>query len=283
MKKLTHTKDQHTIPKCYLKNFSDNETHLCRKFKIAHIDDSTVENELKSFVSLKKATVEEDFYTVSGVNEPMIVETLIYSREIEVHYPRIYKLLVDPKIDRFDMEVRTRLLWFLLSLHCRTPKQFRLYETLIPSYPHSDRDKIMDDYKVIHVQDVLPAVIAAHQFKKIQILRLTDTSHFITSDNSVLIINSDSSLKNLDYKEQFNSENKIFIPLDTKHCCLLTNCFDKNGIDSYGKVFYNKIERIDVDCSISQQINYLMLSSADKYYFGSEKYMTGMFNLYKLV
>jgi hypothetical protein len=137
MKKLTYTKDQHIIPRCYLKNFSDSKTHLCRKFKRPHIDNESVEKELKSYVALKKATVEEDFYTVQGIDEPMIVETLIYSREIEVHYPRIYELLINPEIDRFDMEVRTRLLLFFLSLHCRTPKQFRLYESFIPTllYP----------------------------------------------------------------------------------------------------------------------------------------------------
>jgi hypothetical protein len=283
MGKLNHTKGQHTIPRCYLKNFADSTTHLCRKFKVPHTDINTVENELKSHVALKKATVEEDFYTIHGISEPMIIETLIYSREIEVHYPRIYQLLINPEIDRFDMEVRTRLLFALLSLHCRTPKQFRLYESLIPNSSLSDKDKIMDDYKVIHLQDVLPAFIEAHQFKKVQILRLTDTSEFITSDNPVLIINPEGYLKNNNYKEQFNRDNKIFIPLDNKHCCLLSKCLDKNGIDAYGRVFYNKIERIDVTCSFSQELNYYMLSSADKYYFGSEKYMRGLFSLYKLV
>ena len=57
----------------------------------------------------------------------MLVETLIYDREIENYYTSIYKLLINPEVQGFDMEERTQLLMFLLSLHCRTPKQFKLF------------------------------------------------------------------------------------------------------------------------------------------------------------
>jgi hypothetical protein len=105
----------------------------------------------------------------------------------------------------------------------------------------------------------------------------------MTSDNPVLILGSTGGLRNHIYREQFNVDNKIIIPLDNKHCCILTHGMDKNGISIHGKVFYNKIERIDVDCSFSKEVNDFMLMSADKFFFGSEKYLKGFFTIFKLV
>ena len=63
----------------------------------------------------------------------------------------------------------------------------------------------------------------------------------------------------------------------------MTDATDKNGVSINGKLFYNKIDRITVDCSFTQNINYRMLGSADKYYFGSENYLKAYFSLFKLV
>jgi len=90
-------------------------------------------------------------------------------------------------------------------------------------------------------------------------------------------------LLNHKFKEQFNSANKIIVPLDKKNCCILTDATDKNGVSINGKLFYNKIDRIQVDCSFTQDVNYRMLESADKYYFGSKDYLKAYFGLVKLV
>ena len=283
---LQNTTKQHTTPKCYLKNFSEDRTKIFQKSKTIHVDDETVAKELKRPISIKKkATVVEDFYTVKSGREPMLIETLIYDNEIENHYPRIYKLLINPEVQGFNMEERTRLLMCLLSLHCRTPKQFRLFFEFVKPMVNDpvEMEKVKEDYKAVHVKDILPNFIAAHQFKIIRIAKITDTSEFVTSDNPVLIVDDKGNLKNLQYREQFNIDNKILIPLDRKHCCILTNATDKNGISIYNKVFYNKIERVDVDCSFTKNVNYLMLRSADKTYFGSEKYLKAFFSLWKLV
>lgn len=271
---IQHTHDQHTVPKCFLKNFSDDGKRIFQKLKKVHIDNEVVKKELNKPISLKKkATIEKDFYTVKSGREPMLVETLIYHREIENYYQKNYDLLINPLVEGFNMEERTRILMCLLSLHCRTPKQFRFFFELIPQEYNYEMEQIKEDYKGAHLQHTLTKFIETHQFKIIRIAKITDTSEFITSDNPVLIVDSKGNLKNNEYREQFNIDNKIVIPLDKKHCCILTNATDKNGISIYNKVFYNKIERIEVDCSFSQNINYLMLASADKSYYGSEKYM----------
>ncbi|MDX2173998.1 MAG: DUF4238 domain-containing protein [Bacteroidota bacterium] len=283
-KKLNPTKDQHTTPKVFLKNFSNDNKFLFKKLKTPYTNDETLQKELIKQIALSKATVIEGFYTVISAMEPLVVETLFYSREIEQHYPKIYELLVNPNLFEFDMEIRSRMLMFFLSLHCRTPKQFKLFFDLVPNEFAYEIDNIKEDYKVAHIDDILTGIIAAHEFKRVKILKITDTSEFITSDNPVLIIGKEGTLKNIEYKEQFNKENIIFIPIDPKHCCVFTHCLDKNGIDAHDKkVFYNKIERVNIDCETTQTINYHMLHSAEKYYFGSEKNLKGLFTLYKLI
>jgi hypothetical protein len=280
--KLSHTTRQHTVPKCYLKNFSDDGKKIFKKLKRAHTTLEDVDKEFKNPVSLKSATVVEDIYTVKNGREPMLVETLIYAREIEQRYPKIYQQLLNSTVQGFNMEERTWILICLLSLHCRTPKQFNLFEATIPESSLYELDKIKEDYKAAHLSDVLPNVISAHQFKRIIIAKITDTSEFITSDNPVLIIGTDSELKTNIYREQFNMDNVIYIPLDKKHCCIITHALDKNGVNANGIIFYNRIERMNVGCAFAQNINWKMLQNADKCYYGSEDYMKGFFSFYTL-
>lgn len=278
---MQHKNDHHTTPKCYLKNFSDDGKSIYRKHKRADSGER-INKELIRPVSLKSATVRDNFYTVQSGNEPMLVETLIYEREIENYYPTYYELLTDSKnVGLPTMEDRSRALMCLLSLHCRTPKQFEYFFDQIPEHLNPQLDKIKEDYKGAHLLKTLTNFIEAHQFKIFRVATISDTSEFITSDNPVLIINKEGHLVNSDFAQQFNRDNTIIIPLDPKRCCILTGAFDRNGIDVYGKVFYNKIDRIDVDCSFVQNVNYHMMGSAEKYLFGSEKYLNAFFNLWK--
>ncbi len=280
---VQHVNDQHTTPKCYLKNFSEDGSHIFRKHKKANKFDR-LNPELDKPTSLKSATVRDNFYTLKSGNEPMGVETLIYDREIENHYGNYYELLVNPQIDILpSMEARSRLLMCLLTLHCRTPKQFRLFFEMFPDKSNIEMEQINEDYKGVHLSHTLTNFIEAHQFKVIRMAKITDTSEFLSSDNPVLIINSNGELVNNNFQEQFNKDNRIVIPLDPKHCFILTNATDKNGISIEGKVFHNVIERVEVDCSFTQNINYKMLESAELYYCGREKYIKAFFNYIRLV
>src|SRR5687767_15061850 len=113
-----HVKNQHTIPKCYLKNFSEDGVNIYRKHK--RIDKDEIRNrELDKTISLKSATTKDNFYTVKSGRDPMLIETLIYSKEVENYYPKYYEMLVNAEVAGLPtMEDRTRLLMFLLSLHC---------------------------------------------------------------------------------------------------------------------------------------------------------------------
>lgn len=280
---MQHKNDHHTTPKCYLKNFSNDDKFIFRKHKRVD-EEHRINLELNHPESLKSATVNENFYTVKNGNEPMLIETLIYEREIENYYPKYYNMFSDSNIDGLPtLEDRSRALMCLLSLHCRTPKQFENFFKIVPPEYDYEIDKIKEDYKTAHLLHTLTNFIEAHQFKIFRIATITDTSEFITSDNPVLIVNENGILVNSDFKDHFNKRNKIIIPIDPKRCCILTSATDKNGIDIDGKAFYNKIDRINVDCSFVQHINDLMMESADKYLFGSEKYLKAYFSLYKFI
>lgn len=280
-----YTKNQHTVPKCYLKNFSDKEHYIHKKQKVFNESKEHVDRDLKIPFSLKKATVVKDFYTVKSGNDPMLVETLIYANEIEDRYPKMYDILTNKNIDSFDMKERTWILTCLLSLHCRTPKQFNLFIQSIPSDYSYEIDKIKEDYKAAHIKDILPRFIEAHQFKRIIIAKIENTSEFITSDNPVIILGRENTIKDNDFQEQFNSENIIFIPLDRKHCFILTHAIDKNGLRADGKGFYNKIERVkaeELDPNFVFRMNTLTIQNADKYCFGSKKYLDAFFGFFRL-
>ncbi|HTL81304.1 MAG TPA: DUF4238 domain-containing protein [Bacteroidia bacterium] len=275
------THDQHTTPKCYLKNFSNGESFIYHKVKRNHTNDEDLQKEFNRPLPLSKATVVRDFYTVKSGIEPMLVEKLIYMKEIEDYYTKIYNRLIDTNVEYLEEEEHLRLLMFLLSLHCRTPKQFELFFSTIPEENHFEMDKIKEDYKAYHLLEILPRVINAHGNKRIAIATITDSSEFITSDNPVLFVDKEENIKNHVFDEQFNESNGIIIPIDPKHCCILSNApIDKKNL---GFEFSRKrISRIDIDIKTVQRINHLMVFSADKYFFGSENYIKGFFTLWKL-
>ncbi len=278
---MQQVKDQHTVPKCYLKNFSEDGKNIFRKFKKV-TKEGLINLELKKPISLKKATTKENFYTVNRGTEPMVVESIFYSREIENYYPKYYDLLINPEVSQLDThDDRTRILMCLLSLHCRTPKQFNYFFNSIPLKFNEKIDLIKEEYKTRHIGNTLVNFIQAHEYKTITVVRISDNSEFITSDNPVLILNPKGELINHRFKDQFNKDNIILIPLDHKHCCILKNATDKNGINIDGKVFHNGIERIEENCNFVWEINEIMLKSADLFCFGREKYIKTFFKVFK--
>jgi hypothetical protein len=279
---LQHTNKQHTVPKCYLKNFSDAGTHIYTKSKTNHVNDEKLKQELKMPKSLKQVTVFDNFYTVKSGSQPMAVETIFYANYIEKPYPELYKLLIDSERKIISMDERKNLLTFFLSLHLRTPRQFNTFFNSIPSEHRHEMEVIKEDYKAAHLAKVLPHFIAAHEYKQFRVMRIKDNYKFFTSDNPVMIIDKNGNIKSLQYAEWFNRENRIVVPLDTMHCLVMLNTMSSDGIDLDGKIYVNLIDRIDVDVSRAQSVNMMTLGNADKYFFGSKDFITSFFSVFKL-
>ncbi len=96
----------------------------------------------------------------------------------------------------------------------------------------------------------------------------------------MLIIGIGGKLVNHQYREQFNTRNVIIVPLDKKHCVILKNGADKNGISIQSRYFYNKILRKDIGISFTQKVNLLMVQSAEKYCCGSEQDVNALFSFW---
>lgn len=170
------------------KELSDDGINIYRKNKRKD-DDGLRNKELAKPISLKEATTVDNFHTVSNGREPMLIEPLIYSKEIENYYPKYYEMLVNPTIIGYPtMEDRTRTLMALLSLHCRTPKPFNYFFNSVPKEFNYEITHIKEDYKGAHLLHTVTSFIEDHEFKIFGIATITDTSEFITSDNPVLIL-----------------------------------------------------------------------------------------------
>jgi len=220
--------------------------------------------------------VVDNFYTVKNANNSMLVEQFMYANQIENKYPSVYDLLTNAGISVISQLNRIDIFSCLLSLHCRTPKQFNLFFETVKDEIANEVELVKEDYKGVHLLEVLTNFIAAHEFQDIQIWTITDNSEFMTSDNPVLIVDNNGNLKNHIYREQFNMGNNIIIPLNPKQCIFF---FNGKG-DRTKDLFYNRIYRRNVDCSTTQKVNYLMMGSADKILFGTEKYLKAHFSLW---
>jgi len=265
---MQHVNNQHTIPKCYLKKFSEDGNNIFARYEIDIRDGR--KKEIINSISLKSATTRDNFYTLD-CKEPMGIETLGYARNVENNYPRLYNILVDPQKKHLpNMDSRSQLLMFFLSLHCRTPKQFEYFFKTVPDEFLHEINDIREDYKYVHFTKILSKLIAIHEFKVFKILKSNDNSEFITSDNPVLIINSKGELVNHLFREQFNNSNYLIIPIDPFHCCILACGKDENGVPLEEKGFYNGIVRNNVDFKHIHRINLQIIKSADEYCFGSE-------------
>lgn len=275
---INYTKHQHTIPGCYLRNFSEDGYKISRKLKKISICEDELIKELNKKVSIKSSTVIDDFYTLDKFINPMIIETDIYANTIENKYTDIYNILTSNSI--FDMSMRTYILMFFLSMYNRTPKQFEKFLQLVPSEYLFEKQKIINDYKVLHIKVDLQKMIEAHQFKIFEIIESIGSCEFITCDNPVLIVNKYGLLVTDIFKEKFNINNTIIIPINNKKCLIMSNILEN---DIISKNFYNKILYKEVDNSIVSSINLLTLDNADKYYFGKGEFFNLFFKTFKFI
>ena len=279
---LQHTNNQHTIPRCYLENFSDDGINIYTKTKTNHVSDDVLKKELDKPKPLKKATVIDNFYTVKSGSQPMAVETIFYAYFIEATYPSLYKLLIDPERKIITEEEREQMLRFFLSLFLRTPKQFKTFFDWIPKEYEHEMEFIKEDHKAAHLAKFLPPFMEAHEFKQFRVMKIVDNYEFFTSDNPVILIGNNGEIKSHIYEEWFNHRNKLVVPIDTKHCLVMINTSSADGVDLDGYVYVNVIDRIDIDISIAQSVNIMTLGSGDKYFFGSKNFITAFFSFFKL-
>ncbi|MBA3682337.1 MAG: DUF4238 domain-containing protein [Bacteroidetes bacterium] len=258
------TKDQHTIPECYLKNFIDDDSLLYQRDKT--LDDS----KNSRVVSIEKATVKRKFYTLNG-SYPMLMETDIYGNVLEKDYPKMYVYLISKNPEDLDLSTKESILIFFFSLYCRTPKHFDIFLKSVPNEYLFELDKIKEDYKIAHFKDVVMGMVDAHISKKFTIITSVDSSEFISCDNPVIIQNKLGQLETYTFGSQRIVNHNIAIPLNRKKCLLLTNFIDQNDQIIYNHSDNFKIYQGNATKEYVNNINLLLRGTSERYIYGSKK------------
>lgn len=270
------TKKQHTVPQCYLKNFSADGLKIFGKEKISDTNPNIPRNyELKKGKYIESQTIVLDQYTLNNSPDPMIIERDFYAYKTEKDYSELYNILIDPNVTTITPLERCKIFTSMLSLHCRTKKQFDLFIEIAKEFTTpEDLIKAKQDYKVAHLEMTLLNFIAAHQNKAIAVITISDHTEFLTSDNPILIINKKEENKNWDFREQFNPDNQIILPINPKTCVVFAQA--KKPKDLF------IIHRMTRDIKYVQEQNFMQIHSAEKTIYGSENYIKMFFTMVRL-
>lgn len=270
------TKNQHTVPQCYLKNFSADGLKIFGKEKIPDTNPKTPRNyELKKGRYIESQTIVLDHYTLNNSPDPMIIERDFYAYKAEKDYTELYNILIDPNVTTITPLERCKIFTSLLSLHCRTKKQFDIFLEIAKEHTTpEDVIKAEQDYKVAHLEMTLLNFIAAHQNKTIAVITISDHTEFLTSDNPILIINRKEEIKNWDFREQFNPDNQIILPINPKTCVVFAQAKDPK--DQF------VIHRMTRDIKYVQEQNFMQIDSAEKTIYGTEDYIKMFFTMVRL-
>jgi len=277
---MSYTKKQHTVPRSFLKNFSEDGINLY--YKYVDIKDQFYSEKSKiGKVALKSATTVNDFYTLKDNINPMLVEHEFYSSKIENNYNNYYNYLInDNKLIISDTEwAEICLLTF--SLYCRTPKQFenyyKTYKNLLINNNINDINHIInlekENYKIKHITDTLTNFTNVHQFKNLKVATIIDSSEFLIGDNPLILINENKEVK--EHQDQFDIDYSFLLPINNKKCLIFYNVYFKNKKQL---VHSKRIERIDVTCEFTRQANLHIIRNAEKYVYGTEKFLNVFFS-----
>lgn len=291
-------KRQHYVPRTYLKNFAVEQAVDTFQIMAIPANDLQVAKMFPS--NTEKVCVEKLLYTLPGnsVHEKMMLESF-YSTELEKHYTKIYKLLIDPEKTILTQDERNLIIATVTTMFYRTTMWINkhneftkrtltmLYETckragkdyfLVEGEKVSIAGKSLEqliseekiESKPLKVLGQLEAAFKLLEHRKakdgIMVMKLLDSDcEFITSDNPVIVRNIHGG-RTL----PFDTSNVMKLPIDNKHMLLLIPYADADTI--------NTIVRYDVSgniCNIkSLTANSEQCSSAERFILGSESSLT---------
>ena len=124
VKNINEPINQHTVPRCYLKNFNTNRINKKKKTKyIVDVFDKLNESKECYSTNVEKICKINEFYTFSILPEEdkRYLEKL-FSETIETDYGIIYPLLINESEIKLSNTQRVTLINFVISLFFRTSK-----------------------------------------------------------------------------------------------------------------------------------------------------------------
>jgi len=190
-------KNQHYIPRSYLKNFGYLVSEYTRpsgkvdkKYSIHNIEKG---GDIK-VNSTKKVYKMEYLYDLPFADEQhrQFIEKA-YDREVDRHFAEVTEFISDESRNTLSDEMRGKLLKCTLSLYFRTPKHVAISEkekAIIASLPESKQQKLLDTFKTKRLEKHLENFEKLYNQKKkngICINKSVGDWDFISGDNPVII------------------------------------------------------------------------------------------------
>lgn len=247
-------KRQHYVPRTYLKHFS---TERSGEFFIKALPTTDCIEARIIELNISNICLQKDLYTLPGdtAEERMLIEKF-YSDNYEVHYNKIYEILIDPDKKTLTDEERELIISTVVTMFYRTTKWINLHNeffnrVLEQAYfmcQQTGKDYFMFEKQQISVAgktleqlqkenkyenrpaQILTQLQVALRLIKLRTIRdgiyvsklVDENCEFITSDNPVVYSNINSG-----HVAPFDPTNILKLPLDNKHMLFLMPYSDK--------------------------------------------------------
>ncbi len=247
-------KRQHYVPRTYLKHFS---TERSGEFFIKALPTTDYIEGRIIELNISNICLQKDLYTLPGdtAEERMLIEKF-YSDNYEVHYNKIYEILIDPDKKTLTDEERELIISTVITMFYRTTKWINLHNefsnrVLEQAYfmcQQTGKDYFMFEKQKISVAgktleqlqkenkyenrpaQILTQLQVALRLIKLRTIRdgiyvsklVDENCEFITSDNPVVYSNINSG-----HAAPFDPTNILKLPLDNKHMLFLMPYSDK--------------------------------------------------------
>ena len=283
-------KGQHYVPRTYLKRFSvgrNSEFYIKRAFK-KDFKDSIIDE-----INIAKICRQNHLYTLEGdTSEKRMIIEKFYSNEIEIHYERIYQLLVDPNKNSLSSEERELIIATVVTMLFRTPKlpnQLTKFMNDIIERSYKWCKQNNKEYYIDNKRKVVITGKSLEQVQKeekersrlgtiltqfdlalrciqirtsrdrIQVIKINGDLGFITSDNPVACVNPGTRII-----APFDPTNILKLPLDNNHLlCLYPGDYKETEL-----MIFRDTNHMDFNRKIAS--NSHQLNNAERFLLGRE-------------
>jgi hypothetical protein len=284
--KKAETKNNHFVPKTYLKNFAirKNDDEYVNTLNNEESSDNIIESNIIDLCA------EKHLLNLNGNHKSKQKLEDIYTDIFENHYDNLFSVLTDDTVLEITDELKKSIVSAVVTMFYRTKKWSDLLgfhadgdmkkidqlsnQFKVDHYFNSKglqvgfQDKTLEELEVSHKSitripliitqlKVALKLIEAKQFDCINVYKIADDSEFITSDNPVLAINM-HKIRTM----HFDIENAYYLPISNKY---LIAIFPKeDNLPSQ-----NKIIRLMINKEWVESFNNMQLFHSDKCIIGS--------------
>lgn len=289
------TKRQHYVPKTYLNYFSSKRG---KEYYINVLPKNCTNITEVKELNVRNVCIENNIYTLpfEKVNDKMLIEHF-FSNKIESNYNNTYNLLTNSNKKHISDEERALVITTVVTMYFRTAywkntinsfkseifekayylckqqnQDYFYYGENKISFSEKTLEEIQKEYKIKENTSFLITQLNAMsilfdiRFMKddICLFKIDNDEEFITSDNPVIAFNKGVIIP-------INSENTMFLPIDSKHIlCLIPN---DNSLGRNSVFRRNIVDKREVEV-----YNLMQRQSSERFLLGSKSSLTKMIN-----